>query len=228
LAKNGRSLSLMPMKTRDLPHFIYICGCDGTGKTTLAQLTTAEFKKEGIHPIRLWLRFPFFFSIPFLVYARKQKYSKIEVFGNVSYGYWEFQHSFVLREIFPWFYFLDAFFAAVLKVFLPLLFGKTIVCERFVLDMLIDVCVSQGDFSFAHHPPGIFFSKLLPRNTYIKMIDLDYETILQRRPTLAHDHSLSQRLAYYRQLASQLNIETIENKSSKEGALTKIWQGIRP
>src|SRR5690606_9788348 len=112
--------------------FIYITGCDGTGKTTQANLLLKHLEAAGGRPRHLWLRFPFFLTLPLLVYARLRGFSWYEEHDGVRQGYWNFRRSWVLRTLFPWVLLVDATLAAVVKVHLPLWMGRTIVCERFV------------------------------------------------------------------------------------------------
>jgi hypothetical protein len=106
------------------PNFIYITGSDGTGKTTQAHLLLEYLKNSGVNVQHLWLRFPFFFSLPLLAYARIRGYSYYEEKDGYRQGYWEFYRSRILRTLFAWVLLLDAAIATFRKVTLPLLAGK--------------------------------------------------------------------------------------------------------
>lgn len=193
------------------PRFIYLTGTDGTGKSTLTGLLVQELERSGTACRRVWLRFPFFFSIPFLVYARLRKFSWYEINGNVKHGYWNFRNSWVLRNFFPWALFVDAFLAAVWHIYLPLLLGRTIVCERFALDMVVDLSVAVGNPQIIGRLPGKLFPALLPHSARVAILDLDEDTIRLRRPDLRLDHALSARLQTYRFISSQLGLPLIDN-----------------
>lgn len=198
------------VKNRNLPRFFYITGCDGTGKSTQANLLVEALRARGIQPIHLWLRFPFFFSAPFLLYARWRKYSWSEEQQGVKHGYWHFQTSWLMRAIFPWVYLLDAAFASLWKVYLPLPFGRTIVCERFAIDMLADLEMGLGDPDFHRRAPGRFFYRLVPASARVVLLDLDEETAKSRRPDLLTDHLLGRRLQTFRDLAADYGLQ-VEN-----------------
>src|SRR5687767_9986185 len=115
----GKSITLS-MNLPNAPRFLYLTGCDGTGKTTQADLLCAWLKQRSIQPRRVWLRFPFIFSLPLLAYARWRRLSWYEVVEGVRHGYWDFRTSILLKALFPWCLLLDAALAAVVKVYLPL------------------------------------------------------------------------------------------------------------
>jgi hypothetical protein len=182
------------------PRFIYITGCDGTGKTTQARLLIEQLQQQDVKVRHVWLRFPFLFSAPLLAFARWRGYSWSEVQGQDRHGYWDFRRSWLMRNVFPWVLWLDAAIAAVWKIYIPLWLGYTIVCERFVLDMLVDLAVACEDISFFSRPPGKWYVNLLPGRAQVIILDLDAETIRLRRPDLLSDHQLDRRLQTFMQM----------------------------
>ena len=191
--------------------FFYVTGTDGTGKSTQAGLLVKYLENSGKKCRHLWLRFPFFFSIPMLAYARWRGYSWHEVNGEVDHGYWDFNRSWLMRTLFPWVLLVDASFAALVKIYFPLFLGKTIVCERFALDMLVDLSIALRDPSLISHLPGKLFLGLIPEDAKILILDLDKETICNRRHNLIFDHTLALRLETYRLFATQLKLPIIDN-----------------
>jgi thymidylate kinase len=209
-----------------LPHFIYITGCDGTGKSTQAKLLEEKLQTQGVKPVHLWLRFPFLFSLPLLIYARWKKLSWYEEHNGVKHGYWEFQHSWVMRNIFPWLFLLDAFIASIWKVYLPILLGKTIVCERYTIDMLADIEIGLNDSSFHKRLPGTLFLNLLPKESRIVILDLDEETARNRRADLFSDTLLGKRLSTFRRLACDLVLQTEDSQNSIDLVHNRIWKYV--
>jgi thymidylate kinase len=197
------------------PRFIYITGCDGTGKSTQTSLLLFHLRGKGIQTQHVWLRFPFFLSVPLLVYARFRGYSWYEKVGNVRHGYWDFRRSTILRLLLPWTLLFDAAFAGFFKIYLPMWCGTTIVCERFVLDMLVDLAVAGVISGFQLQPPVNLYLKLLPKNAMILILTLDYaDTVRQRRPDLKSDWQLEKRLDAFRLLAEQLGYPMISSQPS--------------
>lgn len=193
------------------PRFIYLAGCDGTGKSTQSKRLLAALREEGLEPEHLWLRFPFFLSLPLLAYARWRGYSSSEEHDGVRYGYWNFGGSPLLRALLPWLLLLDAAGAALWHIYLPLLRGRTLVCERFALDMLADLSVAFGDDRLHLRLPGRLFRLLIPRDAAVAVLDLDAATIRERRPDLRLDRKLEQRLSAFRAIASDFRVATVSS-----------------
>ena len=181
--------------------FFYITGADGTGKSTQTQLLIEHLQSRGIQCRHLWLRFPFFFSLPLLAYARWRGYSWHEVTDGVDHGYWDFRCSWLMRRVFPWMFLIDAALASMFKVYLPLSLGHTIVCERFVFDMIVDLMVAFDDYSVHQGLPGKLYLSLMPRETVVIVLDLDADTIRKRRADLQIDRRLEARLNAFRRLS---------------------------
>lgn len=201
-----------PVTRTKQPRFIYIAGCDGTGKSTQASLLLEELRRQGLRPQHLWLRFAFLVSLPLLVYARWRGYSWSEQHDGVRYGYWNFQRSRLLRALLPWTLLVDAALVALPKVYFPLLRGRTIVCERFTLDMLADLVVAFDDPMFHQRLPGRLFPKLLPRDAAVVVLDLDAETIRKRRANLRYDKRLEARLQAFHYLVQDQGIAVISGQ----------------
>lgn len=194
------------------PRFIYITGTDGTGKSTQAQLLLSQLQSQGVRCKHVWLRFPFFLSAPLLAYARWRGYSWYEETEGVRHGYWEFKNSTLLRALLPWTLLLDAVLAAMFKIYWPLLIGQTVVCERFVLDMLVDLAVAFEDKTMYRDIPGIFYQYLIPHNALIVILDLDACTIRERRPDLRSDRKLETRLEVFHQLADDFELVKLSSQ----------------
>ena len=192
-------------------HFIYITGCDGTGKTTQTELLVKQLQAQGVRARHLWLRFPFLFSLPLLAYARLRGYSWYEVTNGVRHGYWDFRRSRLMRRIFPWVLLLDAAIAALWAIYLPLWRGETVVCERFVLDMLVDLGVAAGEPEFYIQWPGRLYWRLLPQNALVFVLDLDVMTIRTRRADLTSDRRLADRVEAFRALALTRKLKMISS-----------------
>lgn len=201
-------------------------GCDGTGKTTQANLLSEQLHAAGIRTRQIWLRFPFFFSMPLLGYARLLGYSWYEETNGVRHGYWDFRRSWLMKNIFPWLLLLDATLAALWKVYLPLWSGCTLVCERFVLDMLADLAIACQEDQFTTHLPGRLFLHLLPHGSEVIFLDLDPTIIHSRRVDLVSDRMLIERLSAFRSLARQFNLPMLDSNQSISEVNCQIWEHL--
>jgi thymidylate kinase len=209
-----------------LPRFIYITGCDGTGKTTQASLLVDQLQARGIKTRQLWLRFPFFLSLPLLAYARARGLSWYEKTGNVNHGYWDFRTSRLLRTFLPWTLLIDAAFAGLFKIYLPLWSGWTIVCERFVLDMLADLAVAFRDDCLCNRLPSSLFLRLLPPGSKVILLDLSPAVIQARREDLKSDRLLSERRRAFLVLGRACNLPQLSSEDSIARVNRQIWDRL--
>lgn len=207
------------------PRFIYITGCDGTGKTTQARRLLAHLTAQGVESQHLWLRFPFFFSLPLLAYARWRGYSWYEARGEVRQGYWDFSRSWLLRTCLPWVLLIDATLAALVKIYLPLSLskGKTIVCERFALDMLVDLSLALDDVDLHQRLPGRLYRHLIPKEALIIILELDAPTLRARRADLEIDWRLEARLRAFRRLVDEYGLIAL----SSQKPIAELSQSIQ-
>jgi thymidylate kinase len=95
-----------------------------------------------------------------------------------------------------------------------MLFGTSIVCDRFVYDTLIDLSVATKDHEIYKKPVGKLFLKLIPKNALFIMLNLDKTTIFSRRSELKDDLTFDERYILYNSLSSHFNIYVEENCGS--------------
>jgi hypothetical protein len=133
---------------------VCLAGVDGTGKSTQARSLAAHLAENGARVSMVWLRFPHLSCAPLLAYARWRGYSREETVDGARHGYWEFDRSWLMSRVFPWFLLFDAWLLALLKVYLPLARGRTVLCDRCVLDTLVDLMAGLADSHFDERLPG--------------------------------------------------------------------------
>ncbi|MBK9944787.1 MAG: thymidylate kinase-like protein [Kouleothrix sp.] len=171
----------------------------------------AHLEALGKRPRHLWLRFPFFVSIPLLVYARLRGYSWHEESPEGRHGYWDFGRSRLLRSVLPWLLVLDAWLAAVRRVYIPLWDARPIVCERFVIDMLVDLAVAFDDVALHQTLPGQLLVRLIPHEAVVIVLDLDAQTVRARRADLIEDRRLEAKLAMFRQVSQAFGFPVLSS-----------------
>lgn len=186
-----------------LPRVIHLAGADGTGKTTQARAVMARLEHQSVRAHYVWLRYPRYLCTPFLVYARLRGYSRQEIVNETPHGYWEFERSWLMSKVFPWAVLVDAFIIGVIGVYIPLLRGRTVVCDRFVGDILVDLMVGTKDLRLDEKLPGRLFLRLLPRTTQMVVLELETAIAQERSPELTGDRSQPLRREAYLGLAAR-------------------------
>lgn len=208
---------------RKRPLFICISGIDGVGKTTHVNLVLDYFRSQGIRCSYKWMRFHHLLSLPVLVYCRVRGYTRRSSSGKYNFSYHEFWRSRFISLIYPWTLYIDTMIVAIFKIYLPILFGTTIVCDRFVYDTLIDLSLATRDKEIYNRIVGKLFLKLLPNDARIVVITLDKPTILFRRSELRFDDLFDERYSLYQAYTRQFSIACVEN----DGEVQKVNTTIR-
>jgi glycosyltransferase involved in cell wall biosynthesis len=95
-------------RTAPRARVVYLCGNDGTGKTTQARLLVAALEVRGIPARYVWLRFPQLFSIPVLALSRALGVTRYETVSGKRTGRWEFHRARWLALVLLWTQVVDA------------------------------------------------------------------------------------------------------------------------
>jgi thymidylate kinase len=194
------------------PMFICITGIDGVGKTTHINLILKHLREKGIKCQYKWLRFHYLFSLPLLAFCRVVGYTRLSTLGNSQRcSYHEFYKSRFVSDIYPWILFFDTFLFITIKVYIPMFFGISIVCDRFVYDTLIDTDVATKDHEIYKKPVGKLFLKLIPKNGKFIMLFLEKPLIFLRRPELKDDVTFDERYVLYESYARIFGIDIAFN-----------------
>lgn len=97
-----------------------------------------------------------------------------------------------------------------------MLFGISIVCDRFVYDTLIDIAIATKDHEIYKKTIGKLFLKLIPRNSKFIMLTIDKSIIFSRRKELMDDLTFDERHELYMSFADAFGICVVDNRSLVE------------
>lgn len=205
------------------PIFICITGIDGTGKTTHTYQILKYLQNKGIKSQYKWLRFYHFLSLPLLAFCRLSGYTRASTLGaKQKCSYHEFYKSRIISIVYPWVLFADTLLFTTIKVYIPMSFGTSIVCDRFVYDTLIDLAVATRDHEIYKKPIGKLFLKLIPDNAKFIMLTIDKSIIFSRRNELKDDLTFDERYKLYKSFANVFRINVINNSKSIEDVSSSI------
>jgi len=204
-----------------LPKVIYIMGIDGSGKTTIAEYLQQYLNKRGLSTKYLWLRFNHYLTKPLLAYGRLSGLTYYKTIEGVRIGYHNFYKSRWVSWAFIILQYLDNVIARWLILW-PRTWGSVVICDRFVYDTLVDLCLETGMPDLYLSRVGQAFSRLIPRKALLIHLNRDEARILADRPESAKDHLFRRRKELYNKIPSYFSIQTIDNNGSIEEAMDKI------
>ena len=195
---------------------------DGSGKTTLSKRLQYHLESKDIKVKYVWLRFNPFFTIPVLIYGRILGLTVYEVKDGVRTGYHHFSGSKLIRTAYPILLFLDLLLARIIKVNIPNILGYTVICDRYVIDSVIDMMVDLGLNKGEADRLCRAYSRLLPKDNVIFHITAHPETIYSRRSTLRYDNTIGLRCDLYPSVCRSFDTYTVSNNGSAEASFSRI------
>ncbi|MDY6965775.1 MAG: hypothetical protein SVM80_07385 [Halobacteriota archaeon] len=198
------------------PLLICIVGIDGSGKTTQANMLLESLREEGVSCRYTWLRFHHLLSLPILAYARAMGLSEMKTLdGGGRIGYHYFYRSSFVSNLYPFFLFADTLIFTTLKIHMPMiLFGKTIACDRFIHDTIVDLMISTGDIEIYKSSIGKLFLKLIPKDARVVMLKVDENILIERRREIGQDKTLDKRIELYDRISDEFGLPVVDTKSS--------------
>jgi len=198
---------------------ISIIGPDGAGKSTQATELLSKLEKQDIDCEYRWFGAKHFFSLPLLVYARLLGLSEVEELeSGRKIGYHYFWRSILLETLYPILLFIDTLFIYLVQIYIPTkLRGRTLVCDRFIHDILVRAMLSTDDDSLHQTYLGTAFLSLVPEQSVTVLLIADTEVFRSRRDDVREDKSLDRMISLYDIVAESTDVYRIDaSKDPKE------------
>lgn len=208
-------------KDSEINHF-FICftGLDGGGKTTQAMKLVESLKTKGIKCEYVYARLNPFILKPFMLMGEKIFLNKKNIYDDyINYSNTKknaiSKHSF-LSQIYEKILLFDYFIQMCIKIKIPLLFGKSIVCDRYIFDTVVtDIYV---DMQYSNEKLinllNILFH-LFPKPDMTFLIDIPEEIAFNRKDDTPSIEYLKERRDMY------LHVGEIYNMIVLDGSLDR-------
>lgn len=194
-------------------NLICIIGPDGTGKSTQAAHLLDTLRGQGIDCEYRWLRFNHLLSLPILIIARALGLSEVVTLSDgKKIGYHYYWKSKVISFIYPITMFLDTSLNYIVRVYLPIkLLKKTIVCDRFVYDTIVDIMISTGRSDPENWAFSNLFASIIPDSCMSILLTADAETLRERRNDVMQDKNLKDKIELYDKLGSKYGLVKVDS-----------------
>lgn len=195
---------------------IFICfvGIDGSGKTTLAKALVEMMREKGITSHYVYNRLRPFISRPVYLVGRALLFRGKDIFKDYS-GYSHtkrrlFKNRF-LSLAYGYLLLFDYFFQVMLKVKLPLMLGKNIVCDRYIFDTVItDLAVDMN-----YSPEKIRrvlrrYLALFPKPDITFLVDVPEEVAYRRKNDVPSIDYLKERRMVYLSVGQEFGMMILD------------------
>ena len=207
------------MKTKGF--LICFTGMDGTGKTTLSKNLVKSLKEMEIECNYVYARLTPIISKPFMWIGRLIFLHGENMFENYS-DYTNtkrtaMEHNSILSRIYQQILLFDYLFQVFFKVKIPLIFGKNIVCDRYIYDTVItDLSV---DMNYSKDGVMNLLNKLLrffpePDTTFL--IDVPEEIAYQRKDDTPSIEYLRERRGTYLNVGNKYKMVILDGTKKLE------------
>lgn len=189
---------------------ICLIGIDGSGKTTHARKIISHLQKSGEKCRYVWFGTPYFLSYPFMVICHILGLTETHRLPNeVTCSEHQYYRNKPVALIWPWIQFLDLALFVFLQVYVSLLLEFTVVCDRFVYDILVEIMADINDNKLYHKLIGRLILRLKPRSAVVFLMDVDEITAFRRKCDVPNLRYLTRRRNDFRLIAQHQNIPII-------------------
>ena len=207
-------------------------GPDGAGKTTIARVIARRLQDRGIRTRISWMRSPRISTLAVLGILRLSNIAKTVRMGDHDDVHTDVKGHPFLLHLFAWSVTFDYFLGYFGKVSVPKrLLRRTILCDRFVWDALVDLGLASGlDEGFLDLPQGRILLKLARAHRSV-LVSTTPEELVRRRPILSLDPRLARRLRLYHVFAERFGFGEVDSgTASEEQSVAQVmaFLGIPP
>lgn len=193
---------------------ISISGIDGSGKTTLSNEIVREMKKLGVSCKYVWGGLDPKFTRFLMYLGRKLLRKRVAckdygVYSRIKME--EIRRRKFLARIYYNLVLIEYELLIFLKVWIYLKLGRTVVCDRYVFDV---VCSNLApDLGYAGEDATLEIRKMLkklPKPDLAFLIDLPEEVALARKNDIPSKEYLKERRRLYLEVAQNFNMEVLD------------------
>ncbi|MCL0038952.1 hypothetical protein M1N46_01725 [Dehalococcoidia bacterium] len=215
------------MKKREKPIFICFVGIDGSGKTTQAKRLIELMQGRGVRSKYVWNKFEPRLAAPFLKMAKAVFFRKKGIFENYT------EHIRTKRRLlanpvvsvaYQYLWLIDYLCQILFKTRIALMRGKSIVCDRYIYDPIVDLAV---DLNYSEEEVKRMVRRILPlfpKPDVIFLIDLPEGVAYQRKTDVPSLDYLRERREIYLNIGKECGMILLDGSRDHaeiEGLITE-------
>ena len=191
---------------------IIISGVDGCGKSSQLKWIKEEIDKSGQDYVYVNLRWACYLSYFPIGLARLLGYAprKFSTRANANLIHHRYQDFWLMKVLWPPLFVIDMWIDTIFKVIIPMKQGKVVICDRFVVDSIVDVSAMIDSPHLLDSNFAIWLLMLLPPHAENIIIDIKPETAYQRKMDVPTLESLVSRRHLFLHLAKKLSLSVVD------------------
>lgn len=210
------------------PKFICFIGIDGSGKTTLAKAFVKFAKGKGVDYHYVWAN-----NQPILIAPLRKLWRLIFFRGKDMFTDYEdynktkkqvARKSRILYRLYRFVHTVDYMLWIMLRVKIPLLLGRRIVCDRYVYDVAVSLSILL-DYNFQQTEKLInTYLKYVPTPDAVFLIDVPEEVAFERKNDVPSLSYLKERRVIYSELGQHYQMFYLDGTMDVEKLIQEVWQ----
>jgi thymidylate kinase len=176
---------------------------------------SAALQRRGERHRVVWLRWVMLTSLPLVTYGRLRGFSRRRYNPRSQSTIVQplYHRSRVMRSAWPCLFALDVALAAWWRVLRPWRRGEVVLCDRYVLDVIVDIAAIVQDDSFLQSRLASRLLALLPPDACTIVIDVDPEIAFDRKPDVLDLAYLERRRPLYLDLARHTGATIVDGNA---------------
>ena len=198
-------------------------GIDGSGKTTVIEALRVELARRGIKTFCFWLRYNFYLSKFLHAYCRLAGFTRRERHGGILIAYHNFHESKLVSWLAAVLRFIDTLAATIILVYFPLLLTRrVIICDRWIVDILVDLAVATkrrfGEDTFW----GRLYLSMLPSGAKLFVLLRKTGDVEAVRPENRLDRNYLPRKELFEEWSKSTRVIGLNNNGRIEDTIAEV------
>lgn len=209
--------------------FIHFFGADGVGKTTQARMLARHLRKKGVNTKLVRIRSGRTIASLLYMFFKRIDSDLVEMGEDGRVMRLKMLKNKLDRQIWSLLEFLSMIPWLLRGVYIPLLFDKTVIAERYIIDAIATIAYLIDDKKWTESFLATLLLKFIPSNSVLIHIDAPYVVIQKRKGGRADpvEYIEFQRKTYFT-FAKKMNAITIDTSNiSKEETHIMICQYLK-
>jgi len=211
---------------RNKPTLIVFSGIDGCGKTTQIEMLSQYLSARGIVAKYVWNKYkPWLTAIPFKT-IRHFKLRNLPDYTTHSLTKKKLLNNSHFSHMVLYSVLLDCLLQTFVKVKIPLSAGRTVICDRYFYDTLVDLSL---DLTYPYDKTIKilnWFVKLIPRPDALFIFELPPEIAFARKDDIPSLSYIEDRQILYRKLARDLDAIVIDGGKHRDDISVELQSYI--
>ena len=201
---------------------IAFSGIDGSGKTTQVKLLQDRLKRNGVETSKMWSRWRPLLSLPLMYVLRRSSEVSVHKADFLSIVEFHNPKNEGVASLWCFATQLENLLKISAKIIFPLTLGRTVICDRYALDLTVDGMSDLHD-SLTGMRFGFKLLRLLPSADCTFLIDVDAESAFRRKPDMPNVSYNVERIRRYHSLCDEAGVKVIDGRRSPEEIHREVW-----